>query len=366
VLGQLVLLSQRDSGYEDDSLAQAAASDLAYNLNASAILGPVTSRTTQAILESVIVPSGLMAVSPSSTSPFIGAIPDNGLLFRMADSDATRGWAAARRACSAGYDSAAIIVSGDSPWNFIDSAFRDEFISCGGTVQRTVEFYSDAGAAVRQALGNDPTNVPDLIFVAIYFDDTQLVRLVQTGVCVLGPDGLRATQHPWSFSSKLPDDFTQQVLGGISCGAVVGTQEFAGYQAIAPVFEMDFGNPAFQSAYFTQYGVDPNTFANRAYDAAALLMLAAEEAHSTDRSLILAHLPTVASGGVPVSDLANALAMVRLGTDIDWQGTYALQVGGIPYSYNHDFQPDGETISPYGVYVLQSDGSLSLASVIEP
>jgi len=132
------------------------------------------------------------------------------------------------------------------------------------------------------------------------------------------------------------------------------------------VFEMDFGNPAFQSAYFTQYGVDPNTFANRAYDAAALLMLAAEEAHSTDRSLILAHLPTVASGGVPVSDLANALAMVRLGTDIDWQGTYALQVGGIPYSYNHDFQPDGETISPYGVYVLQSDGSLSLASVIEP
>ena len=369
VLGQPVLLSQRDSSHGDEGLAVAAASDLANYLKVNAILGPVTSGTTNAILSSVIVPSGVVDVSPSSTSPTVGATYDNGLLFRMSDSDANRGWAAARQACNDGNQTAAIIVWGDSPWQYIDNAFRDEFESCGAgtnTVLRTVEFTGNAGPALRAALGSDPGNIPDVIFVAVYFDDPQLINLVQAGVCVLGPDDLRATQHKWIFSSKLPDDFVPKVLGGIPCGANVGPGEFAGYKSVAPTYELDYGSSAFQSAYSAEYSANPQMFANSAYDAAVLVMLAAEEAHSTDRALIQAHMLTVASGGTAVYDLATALTMVRLGTDIDWQGTYALQVGGIPYIFNHDFTPEGETISPHAVFVLQADGSLTLAEVLEP
>ena len=73
-----------------------------------------------------------------------------------------------------------------------------------------------------------------------------------------------------------------------------------------------------------------------------------------------------AQGGTPVSDLATALEMVRDGIDIDWQGTYAGQVNGVSYAFNHAFQPDGETIGVYLVYRLQSSGSLLLEGTVSP
>jgi branched-chain amino acid transport system substrate-binding protein len=368
VLGQLVLLNQRDSGYQDDTMAQNAAGDLATNLKVSAVIGPVTSRTTQAVLASVIVPAGVVEISPSSTGPAIADIPDNGLLFRLADSDAIRGAAAAQQACLDGKHKAAIIVQGGDVGGAIDLAFRNAFQApgCGGVVQRTVEFNGDPGDTLRQALGNDPLDMPDLIFVGIYFDDNLVYELAQAAPCVLGPDGSRASQRSWSFAGKLPDDFSQHVLENLACGAVVDAGEFAGWASLAPAYEHDYGPASFATAYQAAYGMAPEPFANLAYDAAALVMLAAEEAHSNSPALIKAHLPTVASGGTPVYDLVQALALVRAGTNIDWQGSYALQVGGISFAFNHAFDANGETSGVYLVFRLQSDGLLTLEGTVTP
>ena len=96
----------------------------------------------------------------------------------------------------------------------------------------------------------------------------------------------------------------------------------------------------------------PDISANLAHDAASLVMLAAEEAHS--------HKPT------PVYDLVQALALVRAGTDIDWQDSYARQLDGIPFPSNHASVTNGETSGVCPVYRLQTDCSLTLEGMVTP
>jgi phosphate/phosphite/phosphonate ABC transporter binding protein len=145
---------------------------------------------------------------------------------------------------------------------------------------------------------------------------------------------------------------------------VVVEGDLAGYEQISPAFAYDLGDDQFQSAYNIAFGDFPNTFANTAYDAVVLVMLAAEEAGSTDPTAIREHMPSVSADGTLVSDFAAALQMVRDGEDIDWQGTYAGQVDGFSYEINHDFEPDGETINPYLVLQIEDGGAVAFVDTI--
>jgi phosphate/phosphite/phosphonate ABC transporter binding protein len=348
VLGADIVLFTRDTGEPGSGDVRLPAQEL-IEKGAQALIGPMFSSNTQLILEDIVLPSGVPLVSPSNTLPTLADIPDNGLYFRMSDSEALRGVIGARRACELGHASAAVIL--EYPQDSLDGlaqAFAAEFaLECGGTVLAQV-YISDFGDphSVLQAVFD--AHSPDMVFLGV-FDRFVAVELVQEAFCVEHPQepGRPAFERYWlsAFEFTFSDDFSEQVAQGNSCGAPAEPGVLAGYEDLAPAFYYDWG------------GME-TVFSNLAYDAAALVILAAEEAESIDGYEIAQHLHSVSSGGTPVFDLATALDLVRAGEDIDWQGSFQRPAELGYADYNHDFEPDGETISPYVFRQIQANGAL--------
>jgi hypothetical protein len=220
----------------------------------------------------------------------------------------------------------------------------------------------DVGAAVRAAVADSP----QVVFAPLIpGDPDERVSLVQRAFCEQDAGGHLAADRYWSFGDPLRSNFVSEVMGSIPCdpGEAAG-EMLAGYESMAAAFEVDLGSADFQAAYAADFGQLPTIFANTAYDAAVLVMLAAEEARSLDSLAIRDHMVSVSTGGAPVSDFAEALSLVRAGVDIDWAGTYEGVATGFTYDINHDFEPDGETILPYLISRIQSDGTMPIAAVI--
>ncbi len=78
----LVIVSCTDA---DDSLR--AARHLANVVRVPAIIGPAFSGVTTTVAKEVTIPSGVLVISPSATSPTLTDLADNGLVWRTAPSD---------------------------------------------------------------------------------------------------------------------------------------------------------------------------------------------------------------------------------------------------------------------------------------
>jgi branched-chain amino acid transport system substrate-binding protein len=71
--------------------AKTAAERLLSADGAAALIGADCSGVATAVVNSVVVPRGVVSISPSATSPALSDIEDNGLFFRTAPSDARQG-----------------------------------------------------------------------------------------------------------------------------------------------------------------------------------------------------------------------------------------------------------------------------------
>ena len=80
-----------DSTCVGAAAATAAAEILVTSDKVNAIVGADCSGVTTAILQNVAMPNGVVMISPSATSPALSTLPDNGLFFRTAPSDARQG-----------------------------------------------------------------------------------------------------------------------------------------------------------------------------------------------------------------------------------------------------------------------------------
>jgi phosphonate transport system substrate-binding protein len=351
-LGADVVLYMRDANEPGSEQVRAPAQEL-IEMGAQALVGPLWSTNTAAILEDIVVPSGVPLISPSNTETSLAEVSDDGLYFRMSDSEALRGVMAAQRACDrvafgdlpTAPTAALIMESTQGDLAAIAQAFSDEFAMCGGVALEPVVLDAAGGPAATLHAVFD-TQAPEMVFY-LGFDGGQAVEVVREAFCVEDSDLVPAYDRYWLFAheSLLWQDFPNEVTAWNSCGAPAEASDLAGYEDLAPAFYYDYG------------GMD-TVYSNLAYDAAALLILAAEEAGSIDGDEIAEHLHSVSSGGTPVYDLATALEMVRDGEDIDWQGTFQRPAELGYGDYNHDFEADGLTISPYVFRRIQENGSL--------
>ncbi|MFC1996521.1 PhnD/SsuA/transferrin family substrate-binding protein [Chloroflexota bacterium] len=367
VLGSDVLAYYRDAGDGGSfDVTRDAALDLIEGRGVQAIIGPGFSSNTQAILEDLVVPSQLLLASPSNTNPSLADIPDNGLYFRTVASDLVRGRAAAWRAYDSGARTAVVIMREETYISEVAQEFMNVFQSYGGDIIRVVFSSEDPDETIHLAFDALDTP-PDVVYVASR-DRYEVINLVQHALCQTTTDGQRASESNWHFGfvDILDESFVQEVSGWYPCelDQAVVEQDLVGYEQISPLWAYDLGNDNFQNAYQAVFGDYPATFGNTAYDAAVLVMLAAEEAGTTDPTVISEHMLTVSTDGTPVSDFPTALEMVRNGEDIDWQGTYAGQLNGLTYDINHDFEPDGETINPVLVLQIQGDGSVAFVDTV--
>lgn len=146
-------------------------------------------------------------------------------------------------------------------------------------------------------------------------------------------------------TDKLADLVGKSPDGKLIAAGVIGTAPGAGGPAIAK----------FTEAYKAKFKRDPNVYDPNTYDAGAVLVLAAEAAKSNTGSAIQAKIADVANApGEKVSDVCQALELVRQGKDIDYQGA----------SGTIDFNAQGDVVGIYDVWTIADDGKLQVKSQI--
>ena len=92
------------------------------------------SGATQAVLEGVAMPNGIVMISGSATAPVLSTVEDNGLFFRTAPSDARSAEVLADILKEEGYKSIAITYVNNDYGKGLADAFQAAYEANGGSV----------------------------------------------------------------------------------------------------------------------------------------------------------------------------------------------------------------------------------------
>ena len=270
-----------------------------------AIVGPLSSTVTLAVVSSVAREAGVPVISPSATSPALSTADDDGYLFRTTISDAAQGAVLAQLAADEGLSNVGVLFRDDAYGQGLSEAFAEAFAGDVAAVAYAAKGQASYLAELQQAAAGGAD-----VLVAIAFPEEAQVFLreaIEQGIFArfLFVDGTR--------SEDLVD--------------AIGAEHLDGSRGTAPG-----GGPAtpateaWEAAYRAEYGELPAVpFVREAYDAVIALALAAQAAGSTDGAAIRDQLTRIATPGgatfLPGPDgIREALAAVRDGDDINYEG----------------------------------------------
>jgi ABC-type branched-subunit amino acid transport system substrate-binding protein len=128
----------------------------------------------------------------------------------------------------------------------------------------------------------------------------------------------------------------------------------ATFTAVAPAVQ-GAGLEVYRELYREKFGEEPIVLADIGYDAATVLMLAAEQAGSLEPQAIAEAIPQVTSGGTLCVSFAECAELIRNGEDVDFDGAG----NSITFDETHN------VTAPYTVSALNPDGSVEEAATIE-
>ncbi|HEX9859855.1 MAG TPA: ABC transporter substrate-binding protein, partial [Nitrospirota bacterium] len=309
-----------------------------------AIIGSAASSVTIKAAEQVSIPNDILQVSPSSTSPLITSVSDNGLLWRTAPSDVYQGKIAASYAKGTlGKTTAGIIYVDNAYGQGLAGAFKAEFEKAGGTVLSSVPYQAlkDTEVALHDftsAVSTLMTGNPELVYlVSYYLDGAKITLAMKQHVTasykplLMGVDG--------NYGSVFLANADADVVEGM-----VGT-------APSPPLE-DVNYKTFSVNYKAMYGLEPPIYTANTYDAVYLLAYAMLKANSTASRDVAARLLEVSREGeaVNVAQFADGKAKIAAGTDINYEGA----------SGKVDFDESGDITS--GSYLIWKVANNEFAS----
>ena len=268
-----------------------------------AIVGPLSSTVTIAVVESVTRAARVPTISPSATSPAITDANDNGYLFRSTTSDAAQGPVLAQLAADEGIDNVGVLFINDAYGQGLADAFEAAFT---GTLAKAS--YEDGAASYLSELQQVAGGGAEVL-VAIGFP-TQAQVFIREALendifsRFLFVDGTK--------SQDLIDDIGGEFLNGFKGTAPIGAES----DALA----------AWDAAYLAEHGALPTRpFVREAYDAVIAIALAAQFAGSVEGEDLRAALVQVASPGglvvIPGADsVAAGLKAAGDGDDVNYEG----------------------------------------------
>ncbi|MDE2966525.1 MAG: ABC transporter substrate-binding protein [Chloroflexota bacterium] len=293
-----------------------------------AIVGPLASSITLAVVESVAADAGVLVISPSATSPQLTIADDNDFLFRSTVSDAAQGPVLAQLAADEGYTNVGVIFLNDPYGQGLAEAF-DAAWSGDANLVSIEPRQASYLAELQQAADND---AEVLIVIAFPQEAEIFIReALEQGLFdeFLFVDG--------SKSQDLVD-----AIGGEYLDGMKGTAPAPGPESPALLL--------FNQSYIAEYGeLSPLPFVAEAYDAAVAIGVAAQAAGSLDRAAIRDSLRTVAGPpGDPYAiggeGVGAALAAVAQGWEVDLEGA----------ATTLDWDENGDITSGYiGVWAYQ-------------
>ena len=270
-----------------------------------AIVGPLSSTVTLAVVSSVAREAGIPVISPSATSPALSTANDNGYLFRTTISDAAQGAVLAGLATDEGLTNVGVLFRDDAYGQGLADTFAEAFDGDVAAVAYAAKGQSSYLAELQQAAAGGAD-----VLVAIAFPEEAQVFL-------------REAIEQELFARFLFVDGTrsQELIEAI------GAEHLDGSRGTAP--GSGPANPAsdeWDAAYLAEYGALPAVpFVREAYDAVIAIALAAQAAGSTDGAAIRDQLTSIATpGGATVfpgpPGVRAALDAAGRGDDINYEG----------------------------------------------
>ena len=299
----------------DTETKAAAAQQAAQQLiseGASCLVGPWASDETIPTGQTVAGRQQVPLISPSSTSPEISELPDDGYVFRTAPSDALQGIVLADAVGQEFGTDATISVAArnDAYGEGIANAFIENFEANGGTTTGPV-LYDPEGTTFDSEAEEIVADSPDG-YVIIDFEDPYGkvgAALARTGdfdpSTMFTADGL-------AFDPSIPDTIPLESLDGAK-----------GTRPATP--EGTDTADAFQKLYdsSSEQPKDRGTFDAQNFDAVTLCVLGAVAAGSAEGPDIQAAITDVASAPgdqYDYTDMAGAIEALQAGEDIDFEG----------------------------------------------
>ncbi|MDH3693485.1 MAG: ABC transporter substrate-binding protein [Gammaproteobacteria bacterium] len=309
--GKKVESVRGDSTCIDAAAATAAAERLVTSDGVAAINGATCSGATTAVLNNVVVPNGIVMISPSATSPALSTIEDSGLFFRTAPSDARQGQIMADVLGTRGVKSVALTHTNNDYGKGLADSFKAAFEASGGAVTITAA-HEDGKADYSAEVGALSSAGGDLLVVAGYLDQGGkgiIQASLDSGAfdTFMLPDGMVGDSLTGNFGTDIDKSF----------GTVPGTDS-PGATMMGDITKgADFN------------GTDP--YVPECYDASALILLAMQSAGSSNSADFKDHVMKVANApGEQIfpGELAKGLKILADGGEIDYVGGSAVELIG--------------------------------------
>ena len=335
VLGRPVELVSGDTGL-DPTQATEEARRLIEVEGVHAIVGPLASSITLAIVESVAADAGIPVISPSATSPQLSIAEDNDFLFRSTVSDAAQGPVLAQLAADEGFTNVGVLFLNDPYGQGLAEAFADAWDGQANVV--SIEPRQPTYLAELQQAADNGAEV--LIVIAFPQEAAIFMReALEQGLFdqFLFVDG--------SKSLELVEAIGGEYLDGMKGTAPAPGPESESLRAFNAAFEAEYGE------------LSPLPFIPEAYDAAVAIGLAAQQAGSVDPAAIRDALREIAAPPgeaypVGADGVAAALAAITAGGDVDLIGA----------ATSLDWNEDGDITSGYiGVWAYEGGAIVEIS-----
>lgn len=348
-LGSPVALISEDD--QTDPVAGAAGmTKLAEVDRVAGVVGAAGSAVSSAAVD-IAVRNQVVEISPSSTSPeFTDRAAKgefSGFWFRTAPPDTFQGQALAQLAKEQGIQNVAVFAINNDYGNGLVQSFTKAFKAEGGTITNEANptLYSENATTFDSELSAAFSGSPDAVMLVAYPETGSLILksafeqgLLDGETKMLLTDGMK-TDNLAELVGKGPDG--EYIVSG-----VLGTAPSAGGPGLA----------AFTQTYKGKFNRDPNVYDPNSWDAAAVMVLAAEAAKANTGAALKDKIPEVANApGEEFTDVCQALAAVRQGEDINYQGA----------SGNVDFNEQGDVVGAYDIWTIADDGKLNIENTIE-
>lgn len=324
--------ARADSTCIDAAAATTAAQMLVNSQNVAAIMGADCSGVTTAIANNVAVPSGVVMVSPSATSPALTTIADEGFFFRTAPSDARQGEVLANLVNEEGIKEVAVTYTNNDYGKGLADSFTQAYTALGGTVAINAAHEDGKGDYSAEVAALAASGAP-VLMVFGYVD--------QGGVGIVQASFDSGAFDKFYFGDGMYGQSLIDNVGDQINGTVVGT---------LPGVEGDAADKF--AAYAKEHNMDPTgTYVPESYDAGALIALSIAASGSADRTGIRDHLMDVANAPgekIYAGELAKGVELAAAGTDIDYEGATGVEL----------IEP-GEARGSYRVYKIEDNKAVT-------
>lgn len=333
VLGNKIVVTGIKNEHDGSNLAistQSAKEQIA--AGADVILGAASSSRTYNIIKD-LTGAGIVQISPSNTDIGLSTYADGGYYFRTAPSDLLQGRVLGNKVLADGKRNVAIIYQQSSYGKGLMKTAKAA-LTAGGATVKTYAFTEGETNFTSTANSVKAQNA-DAIIVVSYDEFLKIAPAVKAkgfkGTQIYMCDGNMGDYSKATFKKWLKG--AQGTNAGADPSAAFSTQLSTAFEAKED-----------KALSLSIYGAE-------AYDAIIVAALAAVEANSTDPAEIKKHMISVTKGGVKVTTFKAAVAAIKAGKNIDYDG----KSGPI------EFDANGNPSKAYmGVYKYNAKGANSL------